>query len=87
VIDSLKNSLGTGRAWQNSDAVAHTAAVRVIVGGKPIHSSKSATQLVDRLKKQREYYRTKARYREAADRLRMQELFEKAIAELEGRET
>ena len=63
--------------------LAHTAAVRVIVGEEPIRSADTANSLIDRLLTQQEYYRTKAKYEKAEHRTRYLQLFDRAIAELQ----
>ena len=84
-ILALQKSIKRKNDWTQTEAVAHSAAIRVIVGGKPIRSQPDARALVDMLGKQREYYRLKGRYQKAADRARVLSDFEKAVAELESR--
>lgn len=84
-IKSLVDSISGTQPWIETDAVAHSAAIRVEVGGEPIRSSDDADELIKTLTLQREYYRTKGRYQQAEHRLRMLDLFETAIAKLEKR--
>ncbi len=84
-IAAMEASIEKTQPWIETDAVAHTGAVRVIVGGKPIRSAAETAYLVKLLKRQQEYYRTKGRYDRGEDRLRVLELFERGIAELEKR--
>jgi len=60
-------------------AVAHTAAIRVLVGKQPIRSVDDAAYFARHLSGQREFYRQKAVYAKEAHRERAIELFDKAI--------
>ncbi len=66
--------------------IAHTAAIRILVGNQPIASDSDARDLANKLKGQREFYRSNARYEQAVHRDRVMELFGSAIAAFE-RET
>ena len=66
------------------NTVAHTAAVRVLVGDEPITSAADARFLIDRLTNQIEYYRTRAKYEKPEDQERALGLFESAIEKLSG---
>ncbi len=84
-IESLKNSIQGDAPWIETDAVAHSGIIRIIVDNQPIRSAPDATALTQLLRTQQEYYRTKGRYTEAGNRLKMLELFERAIEELQSR--
>jgi hypothetical protein len=64
------------------NTVAHTAAVRVLVGDGPIASPDDVEFLAEHLSAQREYYRTKANFERDEHRKRVLGLFDTAIAEL-----
>ena len=66
------------------NAVAHTAAVRVLVGDAPIGSREAATSLADQLRKQRGAYETTAEYDRPEHRLEMLALIDRAISKLEA---
>ncbi len=84
-IESLKNSIQGDATWIETDAVAHSGIVRIIVDDQPIRSEPDATALIQLLREQQEYYRTEGRYTEAEDRLKMLALFERAVEELQSR--
>ena len=84
-IRSLKASIQREAPWVETDAVAHSGIVRVIVDDHPIRSESDITSLITLLRNQQQYYRTQARYSEGRHRLRMQDLFEQAIEELRSR--
>ena len=84
-IKTMKASIQGKASWINSDAIAHTGAIRVIVGKRPIRAAQDSAHLTSLLRTQREYYRTKGVYTQAEHRLQVVDLFEKAIAELESR--
>jgi len=63
--------------------IAHTAAIRVLVGDEPITSPDDARFLLEHLKRQKEIYRTEAKYSTDQQRDRMMQLFDRAIAEIE----
>jgi len=65
--------------------VAHTAAVRVLVGGSPIGSPEAATRLADQLKRQRKAYETTAEYARPEHRQEMVELIDRAVTKLAAR--
>ncbi len=62
------------------DAVAHTAAVQVIVGDRPIRSAADAARFIEHITEQKEFYRRKARYNNDAQRQSALAVFDKAIA-------
>ncbi|MDA2928373.1 CehA/McbA family metallohydrolase [Acidobacteria bacterium AH-259-O06] len=64
------------------NAIAHTAAIRVLVGDQPIRSSQDAKILLRQLRDQQEYYRTQAKYEQTEHRTRFLQLFDSAIAEI-----
>ncbi len=68
------------------NAVAHTAAIRVLVGGKPIWSEADGQALVHLLEKQQMFYAEKGRYAKQDDRQQMLNSFDRAIAELRARQ-
>lgn len=86
-IEAMKESIQRQASWINSEAIAHSGVIRVIVGRRPIRSAQDSERLAAILRAQREYYRTNGIYAQAAHRLRVVDLFEKAIAELESRQT
>jgi hypothetical protein len=82
----MKASIESNRPWITTDAVAHTAPVRVLVGDRPIRSAKDATELIAILRMQREYYRINGRYEKGGHRLRVLKLFDEAIGALGRRQ-
>jgi hypothetical protein len=64
------------------NTIAHTAAIRILVGDQPIASDSDARDLANKLTEQREFYRSKARYEQVAHRDRVMGLFDAAIAAL-----
>ena len=62
------------------DAVAHTGAVRVLVGDAPIQSAEDAAVLLERLAMQRAYYREKGKFATDEDREHLLRLFDRAAA-------
>ena len=65
------------------NAIAHTAAVRIIVGDRPIRSSTDARQLIAEMTRHRGAYRTEGRFERAEHRARLLNLFDQAIQKLE----
>jgi hypothetical protein len=65
-------------------AIAHTAAIRVLVGDKPITSRADADSLTKKLQLQRAFYQTSGRYEMPEHRRRVLSLFDSAIDELNG---
>ena len=57
-IKAMKASIQGEASWVNTDAIAHTGAIRVIVGHRPIRSAQDATRLTAVLRTQRAFYRT-----------------------------
>ncbi len=84
-IDSIRTAMRQKESWFKSDAVAHSAAIRVIVGDQPIRSDEDANHLTVMLQRQQEYYATSGRYARGEQRLRVLDLFEQAITELKSR--
>ncbi len=72
---------GTGARIEamRQDALAHTAAVRVLVGGRRIWSEDEAEGLRQQLRDQREFYRNKGQYSTPARRQRALEVFDEAL--------
>ena len=62
--------------------MAHTAAVRVLVGGEPMRSAEDAAKLIAHLRKQKEFYRDNGTYARQQHRERALKLFDEAIAGL-----
>ena len=85
VIKTLDTSLQRREKWARSNTLAHSGVVRVIVDDKPIRSTQTANGLIALLRKQQEFYRTQGRYTQAEHRLRMVEVYERAIGELKLR--
>lgn len=67
---------------QQIDALAHTGAIRVLVGNQPIKSSSDASALIEILEEQKHYYSTKGRFQQPEHRERMLNLYDQAIKEL-----
>ena len=84
-IESIRSAMRQKESWFKSDTVAHSAAIRVVVGDQPIRSSEDAEYLTSMLRRQQEYYRTSGRYAQGKHRLRVLDTFEQAITELESR--
>ena len=76
---------GSAETIPDGAEIAHTAAIRVIVGGQPIWSDSDAEALLAELAAQRDYYERNARYASEEHRQRMTTLFEQASAELRDR--
>lgn len=68
-----------------TEAIAHSAAVRVLVGGQPVRLAPDLAALIATLARQREFYRTQARYARGEHRDEMLALFDAAIAGLAAR--
>ena len=79
-VAKLALERGTGI---RQSTMAHTAAVRVLVGEAPIRSHDDAEFLIDGLKRQFDFYSMKGRYREPEHKDRMLQLIREAIAKLE----
>ena len=67
------------------NAVAHTAAIRVLVGGVPIWSESDGRALVDQIEEQKAFYAENGRYATQGDRRQMLALFDRAIDELRAK--
>lgn len=66
------------------DEFAHSAAIQVIVSGKPIRSEASIAKLREHLVKQQAYYQTQAELDSNEDRREFLALFEEALARLDA---
>ncbi|MEO2015169.1 MAG: CehA/McbA family metallohydrolase [Fuerstiella sp.] len=84
-IESVRAAVRRQEPWFKSDTVAHSAAIRIMVGDQPIRSTEDAEHLIETLQRQQEYYRTSGRYAQGEHRLRVLDLFERAITKLESR--
>jgi hypothetical protein len=84
-IESIRTAMRQKESWFKSDTVAHSAAIRVLVDDQPIRSNEDAEHLTMMLRRQQEYYRTTGRYAQGEHRLRVLDMFEQAITELEAR--
>lgn len=69
-----------------SSAVAHTAAIRVLVGGAPIWSEPDGQALVDQIEGQKAFYAENGRYATQGDRYQVMALFDRAIDQLRKRQ-
>jgi len=65
------------------NTIAHTAAVRVLVGDDPIESAEDAIFLIEHLRSQIQLYRSRAKYKDPQDRDRALGIFQSAIQELD----
>jgi hypothetical protein len=72
--DELDRALGIRQR-----EIAHTAAVQVLVGARPIRSQPDLKSIMEQLVQQQEYYRTTAQYERAEHRNRVLKLFEEAL--------
>jgi hypothetical protein len=61
------------------EANAHTAAVRILVGNRPIRSPEDSAWIAQYLREQREFYRTKAVYQQEAQREESISVLDQAI--------
>ena len=61
---------------------AHTAAIPVLVGDKPIWSPDDARKLRERLAEQKAFYRARGNYEKETHRDEMLDIFDRAIREL-----
>jgi hypothetical protein len=82
-IQALQQVVLAPVPWHKREAIAHTAAIRVLVGEQPIRSREDAAILIERLRRQKEFYRTEGTYAEEAHRQAVMKLFDRAVAELE----
>ena len=77
---------GRGRGARSSlpggSSVAHTAAIRVLVGDAPIWSDQDAETMIAQLRAQRAFYATNGSYSRLADRESMLAVLDRAISEL-----
>ena len=81
-IASLNDPKLKQQPWAETNVIAHSAATRVIVGGKPVLSREDRDWLVRHLQDQREFYESEARYwnnRQRDQRLRH---FDEAVLKL-----
>ena len=76
---------GERRGVFGGSAVAHTAAIRVLVGGAPIWSEAEGQDLVDQIEVQKAFYAENGRYATQADRRQVMALFDQAIDELRAK--
>ncbi len=72
------------RLGRKQPVVAHTAAVKVIVGDQPISSLESAEKLRVQLLVQQEFFKTQGAFQQADHRQRFVQLFDKAIEKLDA---
>lgn len=73
---------GGSSTQPGGSSVAHTAAIRIIVGGEPIWSAGDATTLISSLQSQRMFYARNGRYAKAKDRQSMLAVMDRAVSEL-----
>jgi hypothetical protein len=73
---------GVRIAAQGFDARAHTSAVRVLVGERPIRSPEDLSHLREAITRLRDFYRAEGRYLTEADRAHMSDVFERALVRL-----
>jgi hypothetical protein len=64
------------------DTIAHTAAIRVLVGEQSIHSATDAEFLIQELIEQQNFYRAQGKYENSGQRQHVLSLFEQAIRRL-----
>jgi len=64
--------------------VAHTAAVRVLVGDEPIRSEQTVSELLSRLHHQKQFYASNGSYPDPAARAKMLEIFDRAAERLQS---
>ncbi len=76
---------GAPSSLPGGSSVAHTAAIRVIVGDNPIQSEQEAATLISQLQSQRMFYARNGRYATAGDRESMLAVLDRAVAELSSR--
>ncbi len=84
-IQSLKDSIKSREVWIETDAIAHSGIIRVLVGDQPIRTKTDARELIQQLRTQQQYYREAGRYADGKDRLEMLSLFDQAVQQLESR--
>jgi len=84
-IPAMAKSVRKGRTGIKAEEVAHSGVVRVFVDDEPIRSADDARALIETLRQRQAYYQNNGRYKRAEDRLRMLDLFERAVAELRRR--
>jgi hypothetical protein len=73
-----KGELGRALGIQQRE-IAHTAAIQVLVGARPIRSQRALMTLAEQLILQQEFYRSTAQYERAEHRDRFLKLFEEAV--------
>jgi hypothetical protein len=71
----------------DQNTVAHTSAIRVQVGSRPIWSDQSAKWILNELRSQKGYYEERGQFQEVSHRERFLSLFDEAISELRSRQT
>ena len=67
---------------QRIDAMAHTNAIRILVGDEPVRSTEDAAYFIEQLKERKEYYGTQGVYESEGDRAHALQIFDEAIGEL-----
>ncbi len=75
---------GTGSRVPGGAEVAHTAAVRVILGGKPIRFKGAVNALAEEIEAQKAYYGRNGRYASQQHRRRLSDLFVSAAEALQS---
>jgi hypothetical protein len=65
--------------WHRREAVAHTAAMRVLAGGQPIRSTPDADWLIAHLERQKAFYRENGKYADEAHRKEVAALFDRGL--------
>ena len=73
---------GSDQTIPRGTEVAHTSAIRVIVGSQPIRSADAVAELLAMLASQRAYYLENGRYASAEHGRQMARLFDRAIGDL-----
>jgi len=79
-IQSLRTVALEPVPWHRREAVAHTAAMRVLVGDRPIRSVSDADWLIAHLERQKVFYHENGKYADEAHRREVTALFDRALA-------
>lgn len=74
--------MGGAVRHERFEARAHTGAVRVQVGDAPPRDEAAVAELLEQLRRDREFYLARGVYRRAEDRQHVARLFEQAIEKL-----
>lgn len=81
-IQALRTAGLDPQPYHRREAVAHTAAMRVLVGDQPIRVAADIAWLIKHLEEQRAFYQANAKYTDEAHRREVMALFDRALESL-----